>query len=154
MKDNAKLMKTTAILHWIAVRFLSKLANLKYYDIVIQIFKYFWVSLLAAIADFTLFMALYEWIGVWYIAANTAGFALGGLYKLHIVDNICLQRAIDKDMVRIYNIYNNRACRTCRIKYNSLFDNRYNGVRRWNFKDNRDMFRIFLEFFRAKIFII
>ena len=77
MKDNAKLIENNSNSSLDSGKILSKLANLKYYDIVIQIFKYFWVSLLAAIADFTLFMALYEWIGVWYIAANTAGFALG-----------------------------------------------------------------------------
>ena len=77
MKDNAKLIENNSNSSSDSGKILSKLANLKYYDIVIQIFKYFWVSLLAAIADFTLFMVLFEWIGVWYIAANTAGFALG-----------------------------------------------------------------------------
>ncbi len=77
MKNNAKSIENNSNSSLDSGKILSKLANLKYYDIVIQIFKYFWVSLLAAIADFTLFMALYEWIGIWYIAANTAGFALG-----------------------------------------------------------------------------
>ncbi len=156
MKNNTKLVENSSDSSLDSGKILSRLVNFRYYDTVVQIFKYFWVSLLAAIADFTLFMVLFEWVGVWYMvySGQYSGICARSIYKLHIVDNICFQGAVDKDMDRIYNIYNNRACRTCRIKYNSLFDNRYNGARRWNFKDNSDMFRIFLEFFRAKIFII
>lgn len=77
MKNNAKSIENNSNSSLDSGKILSKLVNFRYYDTVVQIFKYFWVSLLAAIADFTLFMVLFEWVGVWYIAANTAGFALG-----------------------------------------------------------------------------
>ena len=77
MKNNTKLIENSSDSSLDSGKILSKLAKFKYYNTIVQIFKYFWVSLLAAIADFTLFMVLYEWVGVWYMAANTAGFALG-----------------------------------------------------------------------------
>lgn len=55
----------------------SGLARIMHNQVVVQIFRYFWVSLLAAIADFSLFIILFELFSVWYIVANTAGFALG-----------------------------------------------------------------------------
>lgn len=57
----------------ILIRFLK----LKYRETITQILKYFCVSLVAALADFTLFMVLFELLEVWYIAANTAGFVIG-----------------------------------------------------------------------------
>lgn len=41
MKDNAKLIENSSDSSLNSGKILSKLANLKYYDIVIQIFKYF-----------------------------------------------------------------------------------------------------------------
>lgn len=41
MKDNAKLIENNSNSSLDSGKILSKLANLKYYDIVIQIFKYF-----------------------------------------------------------------------------------------------------------------
>lgn len=52
MKNNTKLVENSSDSSLDSGKILSRLVNFRYYDTVVQIFKYFWVSLLAAIADF------------------------------------------------------------------------------------------------------
>lgn len=52
-------------------------AGIFFKKITVQLFKYFWVSLTAAVADFSLFILLFEWIGVQYIISNTVAFSAG-----------------------------------------------------------------------------
>ena len=49
----------------------------KYRVILIQLVRYFMVSLVAAIADFGIFLICYDGFGIGYILSNTFAFAVG-----------------------------------------------------------------------------
>lgn len=50
-------------------------SNLK--TVCIELFKYFWVALLSAALDFSVFVLFYDTFGVSYIVSNTIAFILG-----------------------------------------------------------------------------
>lgn len=57
--------------------FTGRTVKLSFVKTVVQIVGYFWVSLAAAIADFSSFILLYEIVGVQYVISNVVAFAVG-----------------------------------------------------------------------------